>query len=134
MSSPVAIRFDDALLAEVRQVARRRSTSVSAVVQGFTEEGIRGQRVAGIVFRDGPAGRRPGVAGSLDVWEIVAAVRGMEHRDTVAAAAELGVAEAVVRTALDYYGRYPDEIDVWIADNECEAAAARAAWDRALSA
>ena len=107
MSAPVAIRFDDALLAEVRRIAKRRATTVSSVVQTFTEEGVRTQHVPGIVFRDGPAGRRAGVAGSLDVWEVIETARQAHSTDPSAIAAGLGLPERIVMIAFDYYARFP---------------------------
>jgi len=86
----------------------------------------------GITFADGPAGRRPRVAGTgLDVWEVVETVRangGSPQR----AAAYLEVAPARVEAALSYYGAHAAEIDAWaarartLADEE-ETAARRAA-------
>jgi len=131
MSTPVAIRFDEGLLAEVRRVARRRATSVSAVVQTFAVEALRMDRVPGIVFRDGPGGRRAQVAGGPDVWEVVetlSAVGGERALPRLAEAAGLPV--RTVTIALDYYSFYPDEVDEWIAENDRAAEEARAAWQR----
>jgi hypothetical protein len=41
---------------------------------------------ARVIYRDGPTGRRAGLAGGPDIWEIVRAVteacgRGAEHRE-----------------------------------------------------
>jgi len=130
MSTPVAVRFDETLLAEVRRIAKRRTTSVSSVIQTFTEEGVRTQQVPGIQFRDGPAGRRAGVAGSLDVWEIIAAARQMGSSDPAIVASALGLPVRVVLIALNYYSRFPEEINEWIADNEEEADRAHEAWLR----
>ena len=131
MSTPVAIRFDEDLLDEVRRVARRRGTTVSSVVQSFTEEGVRAGQIPGIVFRDGPAGRRAGVAGSLDVWEIISAAQTEDKPiDTASLATEICVPLHAITIALDYYSRYPEEIDQWIADNDLEAERAETSWAR----
>ena len=138
MSTPVAIRFDDELLADVRRVAKRRSMSVSAVVKTFTDEGIRTLLVPGIMFREGPAGRRPAVAGSLDVWEIIGTLRDASEttdtaaltNDAAALARATDLPERVILIALEYYRRYPAEIDDWIAEHEREAEQARSAWLR----
>jgi hypothetical protein len=100
------------------------------VVQLFAEEGIRSTEVPGIVFRDGSAGRRPGVAGSLDVWEVVEVANSLATMDAAVVAAELSLPTYTVQIALDYYSRFPGEIDQWIADGEVEAERARAAWQR----
>lgn len=88
----------------------------------------------GIVFRSGPAGRRPGLAGGPDVWEVVRVAREMEESgpDALRRAAELaGVAPAQMETALRYYADYRAEIDAWIERVDSEAAEAEAAWQRA---
>jgi len=70
------------------------------------------RRAPGIVFGDGPSGRRAVVAGTgLDVWEIVATWR--------AGAEDFGqlrgnygwLTEPQLRAALAYYELYPQEID-----------------------
>ena len=124
----------DSLLEEVRRIARRRATSLSSVVQGFTEEGVKASLVPGIVFRDGLSGRRAGVAGSLDVWEVVQSAREAGSVQPSELADEIGVPEHAVTIALDYYSRYPQEIDEWIADAAAEAEEARAAWARRQTA
>jgi uncharacterized protein (DUF433 family) len=84
----------------------------------------------GIIFRDGPAGRRPGLVGcGLDVWEVVETVRN-EEGDLQAAAAYLQIGSQLVAAALDYYANYPDEINVWIESNTALSEEAEAAWRR----
>ena len=100
------------------------------MIQTFTEEGVRAQQVPGIQFRDGPTGRRAGVAGSLDVWEIIDAVRQVNSTDPEVLASALDLPVRVLLIALDYYSRFPEEIDEWIADNEEEAERAHEAWLR----
>ena len=104
---------------------------MSGVVQALTQEGLRMERVPGVVFRDGPAGRRASVAGGPDVWEVVETVRGLAgDHDPSRLAKASGLPVRTVTVALDYYGYYPDEIDEQIAENEREAEEARAAWER----
>jgi len=66
----------------------------------------------GVVFADGPAGRRAMVAGSgLDVWEVIATwhAGGGDYEDLRQNYPWL--TEAQLRAALGYYELYPDEID-----------------------
>jgi len=81
-------------------------------------------RHSGIVFRSGPAGRRPGLAGGPDVWEVVRVVRNVETRGDRAiaeAASWLGLSAAQVRLAVEYYTDYPAEIDAWLAKVDAQA-------------
>jgi hypothetical protein len=84
-------------------------------------------RQPGIVFRPGPAGRRPGLAGGPDVWEVVRVVRNVETRGDRAideAASWLGLSAAQVRIAVEYYADHPVEIDTWLARIDAKAAEA----------
>lgn len=87
----------------------------NTVAERFLEEALRLVEHPGIVFRDGPAGRRPGLAASgLDVWEVVETVA--DNAGSVADTAEyLEIAPNLVAIAMRYYAAHPDEIDAWIA-------------------
>lgn len=85
----------------------------------------------GIVFKDGPSGRRAALAFGPDVWEIVKVLRELDERGpaAIAAAAELLVlADAKVRLAMHYYAAYTDEIDAEVDDADRVSEAAEAAW------
>lgn len=91
----------------------------------------------GIVFRDGPTGRRAALAAGPDVWEVIEALMGTEATGEAAimAAAEWGnLSAAEVRLATRYYGDFQDEIDQRIETNRREAEEVRAAWERIRAA
>lgn len=75
----------------------------------------------GIIFVDGPAGRRAALAAKrgVDIWQIASTLKANEGSisDTAQVSA---LSEAEVRIALEYYGDYPDEIDAWIRANDEE--------------
>jgi len=132
MSMPLSIRFDPALLDRLRRRAAGRDTTPSGLAQRLIDEGLRAQDFPGIVFRDGPSGRRAALAIGPDVWEVVAALRDSELRGEPAVdevARELSLPVGAVRSALAYYGTYSDEIDAEIADNERAAAEALRSWE-----
>jgi hypothetical protein len=81
----------------------------------------------GVAFRDGPAGRRAGVVGGPDVWEVVQVFLD-EVRHVQATAATLNVSRGQVEAAIGYYAHHPAEIDAWIESNHREAEEAEAAW------
>ena len=70
------------------------------------------RRAPGVVFTDGPAGRRAVVAGAgLDVWEIIATWERCE-RDYGSLKQEYAwLTEPQLRAALGYYELYPEEIN-----------------------
>jgi hypothetical protein len=68
----------------------------------------------GIVFRDGPTGRRAALAGGPDVWELMATIKSGKARGAeaiAATAALLDLEDSQVRTALRYYDSFADEIN-----------------------
>jgi uncharacterized protein (DUF433 family) len=70
------------------------------------------RRAPGVVFVDGPAGRRAAVAGSgLDVWEIVATWRAAAEDFDQLRQSYPWLTEPQLRAALAYYELYPQEID-----------------------
>lgn len=74
MSSPISIRFADDLAARLRRRRARSGEPTSGLVARLVDEGMRMEDHPGIVFRDGPAGRRAGLAGGPDVWKVIAAL------------------------------------------------------------
>jgi uncharacterized protein (DUF433 family) len=85
----------------------------------------------GIVFCDGPTGRRAGLAAGPDVWEVVDALRasGLEGAEAIEMTAEwAGLTLRQVRDAVGYYSEYPAEIDERIRLNDEEVDAAERRW------
>lgn len=92
----------------------------------------------GVIFRDGPTGRRAVLIGGPDVWEVVRAVRSARTAESALDAdgvldlveSNTGVARRLLLVALSYWSAFPDEIDAWIVDSEQSEAGAAAAWER----
>ncbi|MGX1793594.1 hypothetical protein ACWIDW_11715 [Microbacterium sp. NPDC055312] len=127
----MSIRFDDALLDRVRRSAAALDTSASSLIQRYVEESLRMHDFPGIVFRDGPSGRRAALAVGPDVWEVAAALRNVDERGDAAVdavALDLSLSPVAVRLALTYYGTYADEIDAEIAENDRAADEALKSW------
>jgi uncharacterized protein (DUF433 family) len=126
-------RLDGSVLDRLERRGARAGLNKSRLAERYIDEGIRIEDHPGIVFRDGPSGRRAGLAGGPDVWEIIAAVRANEPTgdDALTAAAEWGsLTLTQVRTAVRYHAEYPQEIDERIARNLEEADAAEERWRR----
>lgn len=76
-----------------------------------------------ITFRDGPTGRRAGVIGGPDVWEIAMWVDDLTSADPAAELAGDGiVTRAQVDAALAYRSDYPAEIEARIDLHRSETA------------
>jgi hypothetical protein len=86
------------------------------------EEGLRIEAFPGIVFRSGPTGRRAGIAGGPDVWEIVRDLKGVVvegSTDPIASVASVsGLDRSMVELAASYYATYPGDIDERIRMND----------------
>lgn len=120
----LSIRMPDDTREQLEATAEAHGETRSALMQRYIEEGLRMDRHPGIVFRPGPAGRRPGLAGGPDVWEVVQVVHNVETRGDKAiaeAAIWLGLSPAQARIAVDYYADYPAEIAAWLARVDAQA-------------
>jgi len=124
MTAPRSVRFDDSTLERLTAYClRHQGLSQSSAVALLVEEGLRMDLHPGIVFRDGPTGRRASLIAGPDVWELVRAIRQLraEEPDVIADEAISVVADAVhvppsaVKTAVAYYAAFPEEIDQAIA-------------------
>ena len=82
-------------------------------------EAERMRRVPGIIFVDGPAGRRARIAGTgIEVFEVVKRYRATrDWQDTREFHDMLSDAEFAAARA--YYEAFPEEIDAWL-DDEAE--------------
>lgn len=70
------------------------------------------RRAPGILFADGPAGRRAVIAGTgLDVWEVIAAWQAVDEDLERLRAGYTWLTEQQLRAALSYYRLYPGAID-----------------------
>jgi len=132
MTTPLSIRFAPSLLARLRQRANAvPGASAAGLAQRLIDEGLRMADHPGVIFKDGPSGRRAALAYGPDVWEVIKFLREVDERGPAAidAAAEVFAADAGrVGTAINYYGDYPDEIDAEIAEADEASARAEAAW------
>jgi hypothetical protein len=134
MVTPVSIRFRRAgVLEQLKTEAAARHVSSSALAEELIEEGLRIRHHPLLVFRDGAAGRRAGLSGGPDIWEIIGGLIGgdVAPPDRIDRAVELfGLSPQQVSAALDYYAGYTAEIDAEIAANLAIADEAEAAWRR----
>ena len=131
------MRLAHTTLIRLEAHARRRGETKTGIGVRLIEEGLRMDDHPGIVFRDGPAGRRAALAGGPDVWEVIETLHGTGEKGerAIAATAEWGsLSPAQVRIAVRYYADFRDEIDERIRSGREEADREHAAWQRAQDA
>ena len=105
--------------------------SAAGLAQRLIDEGLRMADHPGVIFKDGPSGRRAALAYGPDIWEVIKFLREVDERGPAAidAAAEVfAVDTSRISTASSYYGDYPGEIDAEIAEADEASARAEAAW------
>ena len=121
-----------------RYVRARPGLSASAATSRFVDEALRMEEHPGVLFRDGPSGRRAVLVGGPDVWEVIRVVQSarraepeLDAQSVVRLAVEtLGLAPGRVQIALTYFAAYPEEIDEQIRDGEEAERAAEELWER----
>ena len=121
-TTPFSARLDVRLVERLKARSARDGVSASQLAERFIDEGLRSEELPGIEFRPGPAGRRAGLSGGPDIWEIVRDVRAARDAgaaDPLAAvAAASDLTDAQVRLAAAYYTEHPEEIDARISAEE----------------
>lgn len=136
---PTSFRLPAELLDRLEAESHATNRSVTSLVTTMLDEGLKARQFPGIVYRDGPTGRRAGIVAGPDVWEIVRDLRHAPGRGAARIthlAEETGLTAARIGLAADFYAMYADEIDARIEADE--QAAQRARWlidqrDRLLS-
>jgi uncharacterized protein (DUF433 family) len=113
------LRLTEELQEEIEREMRLRGTTFSDVASSLLREAVRMRRVPGIVFMDGPVGRRASIAGTgLDVWEVIATFKSVgEDRERLEATYGW-LSDRQLSAALAYYELYPEEIDARIEEEE----------------
>ena len=114
-----SLRIPEDIVKTIQDVADTSGRDFSAVANELLAEAVKMRRCPGILFADGPSGRRARITGSgLDVWEVIAAYNSLDRDLDRLRAAYHWLTEPQLRAALGYYAAYPEEIDRQIALNE----------------
>ena len=116
MTTPRSIRFDPGTLESLASFAARRpGLTGSSAAALLVAEGLRMDAHPGIVFREGPTGRRAVLVAGPDVWEVIRTLRDTRSAQPDLPASQVvdvvcentGLRQTAVRVAMDYYGAYP---------------------------
>lgn len=88
------------------------------------DEGLKTRQFPGIVYMDGPSGRRASLADGPDVWQIIRALQEVpadQHDPVETICIESDLHERQIRLAVSFYEAYPAEIEAKIEDNRAAA-------------
>jgi len=114
-----SLRIPHDIANTIKDMADAVDRDFSTVVNELLTEAVKIRRCPGILFADGPSGRRAILAGTgLDVWEVVATYKSLGRDVAHLRGAYHWLSEAQLRAALGYYAAYPDEIERQIARND----------------
>jgi len=126
VSVNISVRLDDTLAERLRLRARAAGETLSDRLRRYAEEGTQRDEHPLITFRDGPTGRRAGLVGGPDAWEVAMWVEDLsaEGDPTARVVTESLLTRPQVDAALRYRAAYPDEIAARIELHRHETAAA----------
>lgn len=114
-----SIRLPEEAVNDIENLAKIIGRDFSGLARDLLVEAVKMRRCPGIVFADGPAGRRARIAGTgIDVWELIAAFKGIKEDYEKLKTAYHWLNDAQIRSALSYYALYPEEIEGYIDQNE----------------
>jgi uncharacterized protein (DUF433 family) len=113
-----SLRIPEDIAKAIEELADASDRDFSSAANELLAEAVRMRRCPGIVFADGPSGRRARIAGTgLDVWEVIATHDHLGRDLARLRETYHWLPEHQIRAALGYYAAYPDEIDRYIVRN-----------------
>jgi hypothetical protein len=129
----LTLRVDQDSLRQLDDESRRQRVTRSELAKRFIDEGLRMEAHPGIVFRPGPAGRRPALADGPDIWVVARVFRELQgsFEEVLAETVELTeLSPHQVRVAMRYYREFGEEIDEFMKEQDDYAEQAYATWLR----
>jgi uncharacterized protein (DUF433 family) len=117
-TSVKSVRVDDGTVRDIERLRRGRHATFSFLASELLAEAAKMRRCPGVVFADGPYGRRARVEGTgIEVWEVVAAWLTMGKDEKRLRKAFAWLSDRQLLAVLGYYRAYPKEIDKLIEAN-----------------
>lgn len=120
--------MDPRVKARLEDRAAAEGIAERALLERLVMEGLDTLQHPGIVYRDGPTGRRAALAVGPDVWEVISALRytgGSDEERVAALAEQFDLHVRHIRTAIDFAAAHRKIIDEQVAANDAAAELAR---------
>lgn len=116
-----SIRVDPGTAAEIERLSVGKRTTFSALAAEMLSEAARMRRCPGILFADGPTGRRARIEGTgIEVWEVVSSYLSLDRDERRLRQAYHWLSDRQILAALGYYRAYPEEVDDLVRRNREE--------------
>ena len=113
-----SIRLDKKTLNQIDEMAASSKETFSSFTSELIEEAIKMRRCPGIMFDDGPAGRRARIQGTgLEVWEVIQGYQSLNNNFNALKKAFHWLTENQLLAVIGYAKAYPDEINALIGQN-----------------
>jgi len=127
MSSAVkSIRMDPETASDIERLSTGQRTTFSALAAEMLCEATKMRRCPGVVFADGPAGRRARIEGTgIEIWELISSFLALDKDEQRLRAAYHWLSERQILAALGYGRTYPREIEDLIRRNNAQDEAGR---------
>jgi uncharacterized protein (DUF433 family) len=117
-TSVKSVRIDDGTARDIEQLRRGRQATFSSLASELLAEAAKMRRCPGVVFADGPYGRRARVEGTgIEVWEVIAAWLAVGKDEKRLRKAYAWLSDRQLLATLGYHRAYPKEIDKLIEAN-----------------
>jgi len=114
-----SIRLPEEAVQEIEALASDTGRDFSGIARDLILEAVKMRRCPGIIFADGPTGRRARIAGTgIDIWEFIATFKGLGENYDKLKQTYHWLNDQQIRSALSYYALYPDDIKERITRNE----------------
>ena len=127
-SRATSYRLDPVVKARLERQAAAEGVTERALIERLITEGIDTLHHPGVVYRDGPTGRRAALAVGPDIWEVASALRrtkGSPEKRVATLAEQFDLHPRHIRTAIDFAAAHRDEINAEVKANDEAAEEAR---------
>lgn len=116
-----SIRVDQETASEIERLSTGKRTTFSALAAEMLSEAAKTRRCPGVVFADGPAGRRARIEGTgIEIWEVISSYLALGKDERRLKDAYHWLSERQILAALGYGRTYPREIEDLIRRNDTQ--------------
>jgi len=111
-TSVKSVRINDATARDIEQLRRGRRATFSSLASELIAEAAKMRRCPGVVFADGPSGRRARIEGTgIEVWEVIASYLALGKDEKRLKKAYAWLSDRQLLAAMGYYRAYSKEME-----------------------